>query len=113
MLAAAAREVLRAIVTAPRAWCTPRAIAEASGTPLERTLDLLSDLEAAGSIVTWTEAEGGPVVTLTAIEASRLDVQIEEWEEGVPRWAHHRRCKPPPFRAATSGYRPDCCENIL
>lgn len=91
--------IFKALCDAPLAWRTPAELASAVGLDLEATLDLLSELDETGWIAVW-EVEEGPLVTLSALAAERLQVRIVEVGLGQkPRWALLGEPDPPSQRS--------------
>ncbi len=79
--------IFKVLCAAPVAWQTPVEIAQALKQDPEVVLDLLSELDSSGWIAVW-ETEDGPLVTLSALAAERLEVRIVEVGFGQkPRWA--------------------------
>ena len=60
----AGRRVIDAVIEAPVAWRSPAELAERLGWGVERTLDEIAELDAAGWLEAWELADG-PVVTLS------------------------------------------------
>ena len=79
--------VMNALVDAPLAWRTPLEVASALGLGEEETMDILCDLDLAGLLDVWDQAEG-PVVTLSALAAERMGARLVEVGMGeTPKWA--------------------------
>lgn len=94
------RAVVEALIAAPVAWRSPGELASATGLGLERTTDVLADLDAGGWLSAW-ERPGDLVVTLSVGAASRLDVRIvESGPDETPRWARMGQPDPPMARSA-------------
>jgi hypothetical protein len=80
--------LIDALIRSSRAWQTPREVASATGLDVERTTDLLANLDRAGWLDVWEcDPRQGPVVTLTASAAQVLGIRLAEvgFDE-VPRW---------------------------
>lgn len=91
--------VMNALVVAPIAWRTPLEVASALGLGEEETTDLLCDLDLAGLIDVWDQAEG-PVVTLSALAAERMGVRLIEVGMGeTPKWARVGEPEPAALRS--------------
>ena len=94
------RPVLNALIDASIAWQAPSQIAAALGRSVEETTDLLCELDVAGWIVVWDDPEG-PVITLSALAAERLELHIVEVGlREIPRWARAGVPDPTPPRPA-------------
>src|SRR4051794_12436443 len=97
------KAVLNLLLEAPVAWQSPEELAVALGRGVGETTDLLCQMDVEGWITVW-DREPGPVVTLTAVAAERLEVVlIEVGAEETPRWAHVGDPVPPPPRAKHVG----------
>ena len=91
--------VMNALLGAPLAWQSPAQLADAIGSELEATLDLLCDLDEVGWLEVW-DCEDGPQITLSPFAAARLCVRIVEFGTGEsPRWAGLGDPDPPSRRA--------------
>ena len=91
--------VMNALLGATLAWQTPAQLADALGSELEETLDLLCNLDEIGWLEVW-DCEDGPLITLSPFAAARLCVRIVEVGPGeTPRWAGSGDPDPPARRA--------------
>lgn len=91
--------VLKVLIEAPVAWRSPSEIAAALAWREGETTDILCDLDLAGWLSVW-ETESGPLVTLSALAAERLEVRlVEVGAGGTPRWARAGDAEPPPPRS--------------
>jgi hypothetical protein len=93
------RPILDALIAAPIACQSPAQVAEALGSDVEETTELLSRMDLEGWIDVW-DGDAGPIVTLTPLAAERLQVVLVEYgPDETPRWARAGEPVPPPPRA--------------
>jgi hypothetical protein len=91
--------ILNALIASPDACQSPAELAEALGSSVEETTDLLSAMDVSGWISVW-DCDAGPIVTLSALAAERLQVVlIEQGPDETPRWARAGDPIPSPPRA--------------
>ena len=98
-LTEAGRRIIDAVIEAPVAWRSPGELAERLGWGLDRTLDEIATLDAAGWLEAW-ELVDGPVVTLSVAATADCGVRlVEVGHDETPKWARPGDPDPPHQRA--------------
>ena len=94
------KSILNALIAAPVAWQSPTEIAAALGRGIEETTDVLSVMDEADWLSVW-DVEPGPLITLSALAAHRLEVVlVEVGPEETPRWLAANQPTPPSPKAS-------------